>query len=272
MDIYNSHTHTSASPDCTAPIRDMCRAAYQAGFMGLTITDHCCGSVPTRDESFDVVDKSFADSLGMQKEYEGKMEILRGVELDEMFWHPEFTQSIIDAYPFDVVLASVHKVSGADDQGYFSAIDFSTYTKEKVFKYAKLYFDDVLKTAESADFDILSHLTVLFRYITGKYKIEFDLSVFYPIIDEILKVIINRDKALEVNSSSCDALGLMPDEDILKRYLSLGGTRVTLGTDAHTPGSISAGLDTAVSTLKKLGFDSYYYYKNRKPLRVKLEE
>ncbi len=270
MDIYNSHTHTSASPDCTSSIEDMCRAAYEAGFKGLTITDHCCGSVPTRDESFDVVDKSFADALRMQKVYNGKMEIIAGTELDELFWHSEFTQSIIDAYPFDVVLASVHKVSGADDQRYFSAIDFSQYSDEMIFEYAKLYFDDVLKTAESADFDVLSHLTVLFRYITGKYKIKFDLSVFYPVIDKILKVIISRYKALEVNTSSFNTVGLMPGEEILKRYRQLGGERITLGTDAHTPDSISAGIDTAVSTLKKLGFDSYYYYKNRQPIRVSL--
>ena len=270
MDIYNSHTHTSASPDCTTPIEDICAAAFEAGFKGLTISDHCCGSVPTREESFDVMEESVSSALRMQKEYKGRMEILIGTEIDEMFWYPQFTQSVIDSFPFDVILASVHKVKNADEKIYFSAIDFSKYSKQMIFDYAKLYFDDVLETVKTADFDILSHLTVPFRYITGKYKIEFDLSVFHPVIDEILKVLINRDKALELNTSSFDTIGLMPDKEILKRYREMGGTKITLGTDAHTPHAISVGVHQAAKILKEIGFNSYCYYKNREPLWVSL--
>ena len=85
MNIYNSHTHTSASPDCTAPIEDICAAAFEAGFKGLTISDHCCGSVTTREESFDVMEESVSSAMRMQNEYKGRMEIFLGTEIDEMF-------------------------------------------------------------------------------------------------------------------------------------------------------------------------------------------
>ena len=56
------------------------------------------------------------------------------------------------------------------------------------------------------DFDILAHLTCPLRYIKGKYGIEVDITVFEEKISEILTLIIKREIALEVNTSSFDLL------------------------------------------------------------------
>ena len=89
-----------------------------------------------------------------------------------------------------------------------------------------------------------------------------------PIIDKTLKVIISREKALEVNTSEFKSIGFMPDKEILKRYRSFGGELITISTDAHKPEKIDFGFLEAVDMLKGLGFDSYYYYKERKPQNV----
>ena len=36
---------------------------------------------------------------------------------------------------------------------------------------------------------------------------------------------------------------MFPDADILKRYTGAGGTKVTVGSDAHTCHDIAAGFD-----------------------------
>ena len=52
----------------------------------------------------------------------------------------------------------------------------------------------------------------------------FGIEHFLPKIDAILKTIINRGIALEVNTSSFDLLGdFMPSADLLKRYYDMGG-------------------------------------------------
>ncbi len=268
MQLFNSHVHTSTSPDCHTSIEDICLAAFGAGFSGIAITDHCSGSHYISYNSYGILKESHKNVRRLAKEYQGKMDVLAGVEFEEMIWSPEYINRLIASSRFDVILASVHKVQGVKDTRYFSRIDFSTYTKSELSAYVNCYFKDVLTTVKACDFDVFAHLTIVLRYICGKYKIDFNLSEFMPIIDEILKVLISRNKALEVNTSEFSNIGLMPDEEILSRYRSLGGEKVTIGTDAHLPQNISKGFDAAVTALRKAGFDSYYYYKNRQPQRL----
>ena len=111
----------------------------------------------------------------------------------------------------------------------------------------------------------MSHLTLILRYVSGKYKIKVDLDEFLPIIDQILKTLISREKALEFNTSEFENIGFMPNEEIIKRYRSFGGELITIGTDAHLPENMDYGFREAVNVLKSCGFNGYYYYKNRKP-------
>ena len=132
------------------------------------------------------------------------------------------------------------------------------------------YFNDVLKTVQNCDFDVLCHLTLPVRYICGKHKRDIDLSQYDEIIDEILKTLISRDKALELNTSEIANVGLMPNKEILMRYRQLGGTKLTIGTDSHFKENIAKGFDVALDALRDLGFDAYYYYKNRQPIEIRI--
>ena len=62
----------------------------------------------------------------------------------------------------------------------------------------------------------------------------------------------------------------MPCESIVKKYFGLGGRLVTIGTDAHGTENIAVGFNEAKIMLKEIGFENYHYYKNRKPVSVKL--
>ena len=107
-------------------------------------------------------------------------------------------------------------------------------------------------------------MTCPLRYIAGKYGIKVDLSVFDGKITEILKEIIKKCIALEVNTSSYSSLNdSMPCKDILKKYFDMGGYLITLGSDAHIAENASYCFDKAMETLKEIGFKNIYYYKNR---------
>ncbi len=270
MQIYNSHIHTEASPDCTEALEDICRSAVSSGISGISITDHCSGSLYILYNSYGVLKSSHQNAKRMAREYSGKLDILSGVEFDEMTWSPDYINRLIKTFDFDVILASVHRVQNTGDNNYLSRINFSSYTQNELEDFVGCYFNDVLKTVKSCDFDVLSHLTIVLRYICGKYKREFNIRPFNNIIDEILKELIKRDKALELNTSEVFNIGLMPDSEILARYKVLGGKKITIGTDAHRKENLLKGFDMAARTLRDLGFDSYYYYKNRQPVKVEL--
>lgn len=267
MKRFNCHIHTDVSPDCFASGSSLADAALSARFDGISITDHCVGSNYISYMSYDLAKNSVKTAMQLQKDYAGRLEVYKGIELEEMLWHPEYVRRIIDTMDFDIVLASVHKVSKCPTKQYFSRIDFSGFSEQDLYTYAGWYLDDVLRTAFECDFDVLAHLTIIERYICGKYKKNFSFEPFSDRIDEILKVLISRGKALEVNTSEAFRTGLMPNPEILKSYKSLGGELVTIGTDAHKPEQVATGFDLAVETLKNLGFKYYVYYKNRKPIK-----
>ena len=79
------------------------------------------------------------------------------------------------------------------------------------------------------------------------------------IIDEILKLLIARGKALECNTAGYKyGLGhLHPHEEILRRYRELGGELLTVGSDGHRPEEIGKEFIRAESILKACGFRYY---------------
>ena len=270
MQLFNSHVHTSASPDCKELIENTCRAAVAAGLSGFAVTDHFSGSQYIRYNSYNILKTSHKNARRMAKEYEGKLNVLLGVELDEMLWHPEYIARVISSFDFDVILASVHRVKNAKDNNYLSRVNFSAFTKEELSEFVDCYFNDMLKTVKNCDFDVLCHLPLPVRYICGKYKRSLDILQHSEIIDEILKTLISRDKALELNTSEISNVGLMPNKEILMRYRQLGGTKVTIGTDSHFKENIAKGFDAALNALGDTGFDAYYYYKNRQPVEIRI--
>ena len=63
------------------------------------------------------------------------------------------------------------------------------------------------------------------------------VPLFFLIITEILKTVIQDGKGIEINTSS-RRYGLKdstPSRDILKLYKELGGKIITIGSDSHKP-------------------------------------
>ena len=86
-------------------------------------------------------------------------------------------------------------------------------------------------------------------------------------------LIIKRDIALELNTvylKDQEGHYNFSLDKILRMYKHLGGSMVTLGSDAHNRDGVSRNFTDAVSLLKSCGFDSMYYYENRKPRKVRI--
>lgn len=96
---------------------------------------------------------------------------------------------------------------------------------------------------------------------------------FSGYFDEILKMLIRKGKALEVNTSgwSEEQGFLMPDKPVLERYHALGGRLVTVGSDCHTAEQVAKGIGPACELLAELGYDAFYYYEKRKPVAYRFE-
>ena len=265
------HTHSEFSHDSACKIADMASAQISKGTKIFAVTDHFDTDLYGKQDIFAPIKASVDTCRRVNEEYGDRCTLLSGVEIGEGFWNTEVYRRIMALADYDVILGSVHQVRFGSLTEAYSQIDFSALPKETILSYMDAYFDDMLSMIETTEFDILCHLTCPLRYINGKYGLGMDISPFSEKIDNILKAVIGKGISLEVNTSGTDTFSdYMPPREVVKRYFDLGGRMVTLGSDAHKAQDASKGFDQGVQMLKDIGFDGIYYYKSRKPIKIKI--
>ena len=269
--LYDCHIHTEHSPDSRQPLDEICETAIERGLRGIAITDHAELWHLEEHRTFQEIAASVAEAKAADAQYGGRLRVLSGVEIAEAQDDSENTAKILRLAKYDVVLASCHSIAfdrwSASD--FFADIPFDreTVPEETLREFLDAYFQKVLRMARLDDYDVLTHLTNPLRYINGKYHRNQDWHPWRDLIDEILRTVIRRNKALEVNTSGIHGYygDWMPDREILSRYHDMGGTLLTLASDAHTANRVGNAFAETEELLKNIGFSQYCYYERRQP-------
>ena len=264
--IYDLHTHSGQSFDGCETCSALCETAISKGLKGIAITDH----LDIDDSTLNVlpfVKAQFDETSKAKAEFDGKLDVLRGIELGQGIYRKELSLKVLSETPYDFVLGAIHNLENVKD------FYFLDYNECDVDELLTRYFNDLLKLAEWNMTDSLAHITYPLRYICGNYKMSFDLAKYSEIIDAILETVIKNDKAIEINTSSIDCyhFDTMPGVDIIKRYKALGGKYVTLGSDAHKCERLGFGLEKGFDLLLEAGFDSYTIFKSRQAILLPIE-
>lgn len=267
--IYDMHVHSQNSHDSNARIADIAKVCVEKNISAFAVTDHCDVQYYIDRDMPSCIKGSIEEVEQVAKEFEGKIEIYKGIEIGEGIWDTVHTSEILSKHDYDVVIGSVHAVRYKDYTDPYSTIDFSDWTEKEIYEYLQVYFEEVLQMVQTIPCDIMAHLTCPLSYIKGKYNKNADATKYKDKISEILRYIIENNIAMEINASRFDTpYGvLMPDGWIIKQFREMGGYLVTLGSDAHVPENAGKDLDKAIEALRKYGFDGYYYYKNRKSIK-----
>lgn len=269
--LADMHTHSKYSHDSVCPIEEMCLSETEKGTKIFAVTDHCDVFSFNDYDIFSPIQDAYEQVKALNEKYRGSCTLLSGVEISEGFWFPEQYEKIHDLVPFDVIIGSVHCVKCKDLEMPYSKINFSQLSKDKIYTFLDCYFHDMITMLEKTDFDILAHLTCPLRYISGKFGIAVDLKKFDSLITEILKTIIQKKIALEVNTSSFHLINdFLPSGEIIKKYYNMGGRLITLGSDAHTAENASANFADAIELLKETGFEYICYFKDREAKKINI--
>lgn len=274
MKICDMHTHSHCSFDAKHSVDEMCRAAIQRGLYALAVTDHCEAPFIRfgADCEFGCFDEqipqSFADATAAREKYAGTLKVLRGMELGEPMHDAAQTARALAYGDFDFILASVHNLKNMQDFYYMN------YSGVAIDRLLAQYFDELTETAAFPHFDSLSHLTYPLRYIvagTGQFP---DLTKHAERIDTIFKILIKNQKALEINVSGLfkELQCTLPDEALVRRFRELGGTYITIGTDAHSADMVGKGIEQGMEVARRAGFTHYAIYEQHQPVLLPLSE
>lgn len=265
--------HTWFSTDSEACPRDMADEAVRKGLKTICFTDHFDkDDLEWGEEGIFDVDAYFVEMQKLQEEYAGKLNIRIGIELGLRTYLKDYYEELTKKYPFDFVIGSVHNVPYKKDvEGNILYTDpaaeklFTDRTDKEAYR---LMMETTLENVRTSDcFQTLGHLDYVVRYGKSREK-EYSYTDYADIIDEILKLLIEKEKGLEVNSAGLK-YGLPfahPHPDVLKHYRELGGEIITIGADAHKPEHIAYDFAKAEEILKSCGFKYYTEFFEQKPV------
>ena len=242
------HMHTMFSTDSEGNPEEYIKKAIELGLDEICFTDHYDVDYPFTPFILDI--ENYAREINRLKDkYKDQIIIKVGMEMGLDPVHQDEINRVTKLYPFDFIIGSIHAVGNTE----FLEGDFF---KGKTKQEAHLeYFNQVKKCIETFDcFSVFGHLDYIERY--GIYTDNsVDTDAYMSIIEECLKLLISKNKGLEVNSSDYLLRNEgFPKRSILQKYYDLGGRIITIGTDSHTKDRVGENVDTIIGILEEIGF------------------
>lgn len=253
------HTHTRFSGDSDADPRMHILKAIEMGLDEICFTDHRDFDYPIDTFELDT-DAYFKTMRALQEEFKDRIKVKIGVEIGLDTDHIDEINDFINRDPYDFVIGSIHVI-------HYTEFYYGDYFKGKTKEEAhREFFEETLTCVQTFDcFNVLGHMDYIMRY--GPYEDKsVDHSKYEDLIDEILKTLIKKGKGIEVNTSGYKVNGDcgFPNFDIVRRYKELGGTIITVGTDAHTSDRIGEHVADVVRHYQEIGFDDVSTFSQRK--------
>lgn len=266
---YDTHIHSCYSTDSDTPVREQIEQAIRLGLHGICLTDHMDYEYPAEfsesSESapflFDT--EIYIHELNQLKTLYPSLTIQIGVECGMQLSKRvlEKNRKLAKDNPWDYIIGSLHLVEKEDP--YFPSYWEGKSADSCVRRYFEQLYENILSFHE---FDSLGHLDYIVRYAPDSY--DYNPASFFDIIDEILRFLICNGKALEINTSGLKSAGRSqnPHLEILKRYASLGGELVTIGSDAHTPEHLAFSFAQVPALMEEAGLHQYITYQKHNPV------
>jgi histidinol-phosphatase (PHP family) len=260
--------HTFFSQDGKMTMDEACEKAISVGLQEIAFTDHMDIDLPDNKLAFQIadLDEYIRAVETARTKYRQRLIVKTGVEIGLQDWTLEKATSLVENYPYDFVIASIHIVDGLDP--YYPEFH---KTRNKIQEYMDYYrtIYDLLQDYD--DFNVLGHLDYLRRYCPHAYEPN-DHLIRIDLVESILKLLVEKGKGLEVNTAGFKHYSRQPHPhpDILKRYRELGGEIVTIGSDAHFVEYVGYENKRALEWLKYAGFDYVTSFTAMEPTFIKI--
>lgn len=261
---YDAHMHTQFSTDSEEPMEKMIQASIQCKLRGITFTDHMDYRFPTTydwqleagEKPFQFDFEKYRDTIAsLREKYKDQIEIHTGVEIGLKSDAYEDNIALSKRSDLEYCIGSIHLIENMDP--YYP--DFwEAYGEENGLK---RYFEttyEQLQNLGEIRIDTVGHLDYITRYLPSGYAF-YRYEKYAELIDEILKIILDRNIILEINTSGYKNGGTMPNPcfEIIKRFRELGGENIIFGSDAHDISRVAADFERAATLAEKAGFRGY---------------
>jgi histidinol-phosphatase (PHP family) len=263
------HLHTDLSPDSDVPIDVYCGLAVERGIRELAITDHV--DFDPRDPAYRYRD--FATRERTVREAADRwsstgLAVRFGAEVTyNRRWEDDVRRHLRD-HAYDFTIGSVHDWP---DSPYRSTGIAAWVAATPLDEVLQPYFEEVTAAARSGLFDTIGHLDVVKRYLHPHVAAS-ALAGAPELFEQSLRALVESGTALEVNTSGLrhDAGETYPAPWVVEWYRELGGTRLTIGSDAHRKNHFAYGLDAGYRVAARAGVEHLAFRRGGDTVKVAL--
>lgn len=261
------HVHTPRCGHASGRLSEYVDAARRARVDTLAFTDHLplpdgypIGYAMQWPELPDYVEDVRA--LQSATQAAGGPEILLGIEADWISGYEMLVSGALRSHHFDVVLGSVHFIDGWAFDDPEKQAGYAQWTSDALWE---RYFEDLAAAAATGLFDVMAHPDLIKKFC---YMPESDPE---PWFQEAASVFAEAAVAVEVNTAGLrkPCAELYPSVPFLKALLRRG-VPATIGSDAHRPEEVGAGVNLAREALLEAGYTSAVVFRDRKAEEVPL--
>lgn len=261
------HLHTSLCGHAIGEIEEYLEKAVQMGIQEVGFSDHLPlyflppgHTIP--GYAMDV--KVLPVYVDMIKNCAGKspVRVKLGIEADYVPGYEEKLTSLLSPYPFDYVAGSVHFIEG---WGFDNPDEVEEYSRRDIDRVYEHYFTLVQQAAQTGLFDVMAHPDLIKKF---NFRPVRDLS---PLYEDTARVFKRAGVCVEVNSAGLRyPVGeIYPEANLLEIFYKYG-IPVTLGSDAHRPEQVGAGLAEALILIKNTGYKEIASFNGRQMKFLKL--
>jgi histidinol-phosphatase (PHP family) len=254
------HMHSRESCDCDATMAAMCAAALERGLREIAFTEHYDLNPGDQCPGYYQPARFFEQLEAARAEFAGQgLAIRAGVEIGEPHIYAEAHRAVLDRWPYDVVLGSLHWTGGE-----FSVFDRSYYASRGPAEAFGRYFAELVEMVRAGGFEILAHVDVVKRVGYDVYA-RFDTHEWEDLYRPVWQACIEAGIAVEINTGGYRRRvdEAHPALDALRWYREMGGELLTLGSDAHRPEHVAHRFDEALALARAAGFTRLCTFEQR---------
>lgn len=262
--LADDHVHSIAgSADAGSTVMELGRRAVARGLCRICVTEHLDFDQELPEYGYYVYETAYRAVETARERFSDRLEIAMGLEVD---FETRFLADIARAlphYPVDFLLGAVHVYQGMHfyeirDEGQ------SVMTAEALTAFYRHYFSELRALIRHGLVDCVAHLDyparVGIRSVDGK-----PASNYADELDETLALAVACGVGMEINTRRArGGTPLAAPGSAVQRYVALGGSIITLGSDTHHCAQLADGLELGRAAILDAGLGAQAVFRRRR--------
>ncbi|MDE7382153.1 MAG: histidinol-phosphatase [Muribaculaceae bacterium] len=253
------HSHTQFC-DGHATMQEMAEAAFLAGIKTYGFSPHSPLPIPSpcnmREEDVPVF---LTEADRLREMYDGRMRILKGMEIDFLSssWGPHI--SYFSDLPLDYRIGSVHFVpaqSGEPIDCDGSAARFRNYLRDYFHSdlnyVVDKFFSQVKEMIALGGFDVLGHFDKIAANASSVNPLIENSDSYLRHIEEVVGMAVDKNITIEINTKAFYKRHRFFPALRWWEILLNSNADIIINSDAHDPQLVTAGIREASLLLGKL--------------------